>query len=128
MIIDHEEHPIERIMDNAFTKMRGLVTADTVIGNAVTTADGVTIIPVSRVTMGFLTGGGEYAAGAGFSEREYPFACGSGAGVSVAPVGFLVNDGKSVKLVGVEDRGLYDKLLSLIPDVVAAFNCGKKND
>lgn len=37
-------------------------------------------------------------------------------------------DGKSVKLVGVEDRGLYDKLLSLIPDVVAAFNCGKKND
>lgn len=55
MIIDHEEHPIERIMDNAFTKMRGLVTADTVIGNAVTTADGVTIIPVSRVTMGFLT-------------------------------------------------------------------------
>lgn len=88
MIIDHEQHPIERLMDNAFVKMRGLVSADTVIGNAVTTADGVTIIPVSRVTMGFLTGGGEYAQGAGFSEREYPFAGGSGAGVSVAPVGF----------------------------------------
>ena len=72
MIIDHEEHPIERIMDNAFTKMRGLVTADTVIGNAVTTADGVTIIPVSRVTMGFLTGGGELCGGRGIFGARIP--------------------------------------------------------
>ena len=61
MIIEHNEHPIERIMDNAFIKLKGLVSADTVVGNPVTTSDGVSIIPISRVTMGFLTGGGEYS-------------------------------------------------------------------
>ena len=61
MIIQHEEHPIERIMDNAFVKMKGLISADTVIGEPMTTSDGVSIIPISKVTMGFLTGGGEYS-------------------------------------------------------------------
>lgn len=128
MIIDHDERPIERIMSNAFDKLRGLVSADTVIGSAVTTEDGVTVIPVSRVTMGFVTGGGEYSQSREFSPSGFPFAGGSGAGVSVSPVGFLVNDGKSVKLVGADGKGLYDRLVELIPDVVAAFNCGKVDE
>ena len=71
--------------------------------------------------MGFLTGGGEYSDLSRENYSEYPFAGGSGAGVSVSPVGFLVSDGKSVKLVGVDDKSLYDKLLSVIPDIVSAF-------
>ncbi len=125
MIIEHNEHPIERIMDNAFTRIKGLVSADTIIGNPVKTEDGASIIPVSRVTMGFLTGGGEYSDLTRESNSEYPFAGGSGAGVSVSPVGFLVSDGKSVKLVGVDDKSLYDKLLNVIPDVIGAFTCKK---
>lgn len=121
MIIEHNEHPIERVMDNAFVKMKGLISADTVVGRAVVTVDGTSIIPVSRVTMGFLTGGGEYSDLSRENYSEYPFAGGSGAGVSVSPVGFLVSDGKCVKLVGVDDKSLYDKLLSLIPDVVSIF-------
>ena len=126
LIIDHKERPIERVMDNAFVRLKGLVSADTVVGNPVRTADGVSIIPVSRVTMGFLTGGGEYSDGREEQEGDYPFAGGSGAGVSVSPVGFLISDGKSVKLVGVEDKSLYDKLLAVIPDIVCAFT--KKKD
>jgi sporulation protein YtfJ len=106
-------------MDNAFTKIRALVDADTVIGSPVTTRDGVSIIPISKVTIGFLTGGGEYSDMSRQSYTEYPFAGGSGAGVSVAPVGFLVGDGKTVKLVGVDDKSAFDKILGLIPDVVA---------
>lgn len=121
MIIEHNEHPIERVMDNAFVKMKGLISADTVVGRPVVTVDGTSIIPVSRVTMGFLTGGGEYSDLSRENYSEYPFAGGSGAGVSVSPVGFLVSDGKCVKLVGVDDKSLYDKLLSLIPDVVSIF-------
>lgn len=121
MIIEHNEHPIERVMDNAFVKMKGLISADTVVGRPVVTVDGTSIIPVSRVTMGFLTGGGEYSDLSRENYSEYPFAGGSGAGVSVSPVGFLVSDGKRVKLVGVDDKSLYDKLLSLIPDVVSIF-------
>ena len=61
------------------------------------------------------------------SYTEYPFAGGSGAGISVSPVGFLVSDGKSVKLVGVDDKSAYDKLLSLIPDVISAFTKNKED-
>ncbi len=61
MIVQSNEHPVERVMDNAFTKIRTLVDADTVVGNPVRTEDGVSIIPLSKVTMGFLTGGGEYS-------------------------------------------------------------------
>lgn len=52
---------------------------------------------------------------------EYPFAGGSGAGVSVAPIGFLISDGKSVKLVNVDDKNPFDKILGLIPDVVESL-------
>lgn len=125
MIIEHSEHPIERIMDNAFTRMKGLVSADTVIGTAVTTVGGASIIPISRVTMGFVTGGGEYSDTSRESYDEYPFAGGSGAGVSVSPVGFLVSDGKSVKLVSVDDKNAYEKLLNLVPEIISAFTKGK---
>ena len=128
MIIKHEEHPIERIMDNAFVKMKGLISADTVIGEPMTTSDGVSIIPISKVTMGFLTGGGEYSDMSREEYSKYPFAGGSGAGMSVSPIGFLVGTGESLKLVGVDDEGLYDKIFSLIPDVMASiFKSGDKN-
>ena len=107
MIIQQQEHPVERIMDNAFTKIRTLVEAETVIGTPVVTADGVSIIPVSKITAGFLTGGGEYSDMSRQTYTEYPFAGGSGAGVSVSPVGFLVSDGKTVKLVNVDENSRY---------------------
>lgn len=118
MILQNNEHPVERVMDNAFTKIRALVDADTVIGKPVKTEDGVSILPLSKVTMGFLTGGGEYSDLAQQNLAEYPFAGGSGAAVSVAPIGFLVSDGKCVKIVKMDDKNPFDKLLGLLPDVV----------
>lgn len=120
----NNEHPVERVMDNAFTKIRTLVDADTVVGNPVTTEDGVNIIPLSKVTMGFLTGGGEYSDMSRQTYTEYPFAGGSGAGVSVSPIGFLVSDGKSVKLVNVDDKNPLEKLLDIIPEVVEGIMDG----
>ena len=121
MIIQPNEHPIERIMDTAFTKIRTLCNADTVVGHPVTTADGVSIVPISKVTMGFLTGGGEYSDMSREDYSEYPFAGGSGAGVSVSPIGFLVSDGKSVKMVNVDDRSPFDKIMELLPEVMDGF-------
>ncbi|MCI8435273.1 MAG: sporulation protein YtfJ [Clostridia bacterium] len=121
MIIQPNEHPIERIMDTAFTKIRTLCNADTVVGHPVTTADGVSIVPISKVTMGFLTGGGEYSDMSREDYSEYPFAGGSGAGVSVSPIGFLVSDGKSVKMVNVDDKSPFDKIMELLPEVMDGF-------
>ena len=102
-------------MDNAFTKMRGLVNADTILGTPIVTQNGVTIIPISRVTMGFVTGGGEYGDG---SSAENPFAGGSGAGLSVSPVGFLVNNDNEVKLVNIDDKSMVEKLVNIVPDIM----------
>ena len=126
MIVQEPEHPIERIVDNAFTKIRTLVDADTVIGSPVTTNDGVSIIPISKVTMGFLTGGGEYSDMSRQTYTEYPFAGGSGAGVSVSPVGFLVSDGKSVKLVNIDDKNPLEKILDTVPDILDEIMSGVK--
>ena len=126
MIIQQQEHPVERIMDNAFTKIRTLVEADTVIGTPVVTADGVSIIPISKITTGFLTGGGEYSDMSRQTYTEYPFAGGSGAGVSVSPVGFLVSDGKSVKLVNIDDKNPLEKILDTVPDILDEIMSGVK--
>ncbi len=114
----NQERPVERVMDNAFTRMRHLVDADIVVGTPVMTADGASIIPVNRVTMGFVTGGGEYSDLSKTVSADYPFAGGSGAGVSVAPVGFLVSDGKTVKLISMDEKSPLDKILNLIPETV----------
>ena len=107
MIIEHNEHPIERLMDNAFNKIRGVINADTIIGNPVTTADGVSIIPVSRVTMGFVTGGGEYGEIKPIKkDKDLPFAGGSGAVLSLKPSGFLIDKGTGVQVVSVADDPL----------------------
>ena len=126
MIIQQQEHPVERIMDNAFTKIRTLVEADTVIGTPVVTADGVSIIPRSKMTAGFVTGGGEYSDMSRQTYTEYPFAGGSGAGVSVSPVGFLVSDGKSVKLVNIDDKNPLEKILDTVPEILDEIMSGVK--
>lgn len=116
MILEND-HPIERIMDNALTKIRAFVDADTVIGTAVHTADGMSIIPISKISMGFLTGGGEYSDLSAEQKSEFPFAGGSGAGVSVQPMAFLVSDGKTVKLVNIGEKNPLERLFDLVPDI-----------
>lgn len=117
-MINNEEKPIERVMETAFSKIKSLIDADTVIGSPITTNDGFSIIPISKITMGFITGGGEYSDMSRENYTEYPFAGGSGTGMSISPVGFLVSDGKTVKIITMDEKGLFDKLLSSIPEAL----------
>lgn len=117
-MITTEVKPVERVMETAFNKMRTLIDADTVVGSPITTADGFSIIPISKVTMGFITGGGEYSDMSRENYTEYPFAGGSGTGLSISPIGFLVNDGKTVKIITMDEKGIFDKLLSSIPEAL----------
>ena len=71
MILNTEQKPVERVVETAFARIKTLVDGDTVIGRPMTMEDGTTIVPISRVTLGMLTGGGEYGE-AGVS--SYPFA------------------------------------------------------
>ena len=56
-----EKHPIESVMSTTMENIRSMIDVNTIVGDAITTADGSTVVPISRVSFGFVAGGGEYA-------------------------------------------------------------------
>lgn len=102
MVNKYRENKLKELMDSAMRDINSIVDVNTVIGKPFTTNDGTMVIPVTKVTMGFMIGGGEYGEIKNIKgEAENPFAGGSGAIVSLKPTGFLVDKGKGVKLITV---------------------------
>lgn len=104
-------------MKTAMQSIKEMVDVNTVVGDAVETNDGTVIIPVSQVACGFAAGGGEYELTANGS-GELPFAGGSGAGVSVKPVGFLVVRMNDVRLISTSGNPLAERMVDLAPQVM----------
>lgn len=112
------DNPIETIMAQTMSNLKNLVDVNNVIGKPMLSADGTqTIIPISKLSMGFLVGGGEYNEKN--KTENYPYAGGSGAGISVTPIGFLVCNGISHKLIRLSEGTdkLSDVLSALINSV-----------
>ncbi len=104
---------IQEILATSMGKLRELVDANTVIGQAITTADGTTIIPVSKVAFGFGSGGSDFAS----KQPKDLFGGGSGGGVSVQPVAFLVIREGDVKLLQMNGDS-FERLTNAIPEAV----------
>jgi sporulation protein YtfJ len=105
----------------AMENLKEMVDVNKVVGDAVETPDGHIIIPVSRVTFGFVAGGTEFD----FSEEKtshgqnnLPFGGGSGGGVSIQPMAFLVVGPGEVRLLPVDRNAVFDRLVDLAPQVV----------
>lgn len=124
-------------MKTAMESIKDMVDVNTIVGDPVQTQDGFVIVPVSRVAFGFAAGGGEYAGGgkgggdsgddesgsggegnAGGSQGKLPFAGGSGAGVTVQPVGFLVVGNSGVRMLSVDGRAIFDRLIDVAPQMI----------
>ena len=108
-------------MQTAMASIRDMVDVNTVIGQPVQAGTDATVIPISRVSFGYVTAGGDLTAQDkhGFSaEADFPFAGGSGAGVSVQPVGFLVVNGDSVRMLPATCQSVADRMVELIPTVM----------
>lgn len=102
-----EKKKIDSIMEKTAEKLTGLVDVNTVIGKPVVTASGAQVIPFTKVTMGYLSGGGEYGDVKKIEDDEcLPFAGGAGTVINVKPAGFLIDDGKECRLVRVTDDPL----------------------
>lgn len=117
------EHPIQGLMKTAMESIKEMVDVNTIVGDAVETPDGSVIIPISRVSFGFAAGGGDYEAQkcekeGGRGSDSLPFAGGSGAGVSIQPVAFLVVGQGQVRLLPVDSKAIYDRLIDLAPQVL----------
>ena len=116
------EHPIGTLMQTAMASIKDMVDVNTVIGDPVVASSGATIIPISKVSFGYVTAGGDMAAQDKRhplpEHAEFPFAGGSGAGVSVQPVGFLVVSGDTVRMLPAQSLTVADRMVELIPGVV----------
>lgn len=126
------EHPIEGLMLTAMNSIRDMVDVNTIIGEPIETSNNIIIIPISKVGFGFASGGSEFSTE---TINEYnkkdkdeqiqyrlPFGGGSGAGVSITPVAFLVIQGNCVKLLPVSHSSTIDKLLDYVPDLMEKAN------
>lgn len=117
-----QQHPIDTMMQTTMENIRGMVDVNTVVGAPVTGTKGSTIIPISRVSFGFIAGGGEYAAedskNRALQTENFPFAGGTGAGVSVQPVGFLVVEENAVKMLPAQTNGAMERMVELLPQLI----------
>jgi len=115
------DHPIEALMKTAMESIKEMVDVNTIVGDPVETPDGTVIIPVSRVSCGFAAGGGEYDVRPPEEKSQsgkIPFGGGSGAGVSVQPMGFLVVGQNQVRLLPVDNNMIVDRLIDVAPQVL----------
>jgi len=115
------EHPIENLMVTAMSSLRDMIDVNTIVGDTVETTDGTTIIPVSKVCFGFAAGGSEFNTNKlnKFSDNpKLPFGGGSGAGVKITPIAFLVVKDGTIKLLTVDADRPLDKLVDALPDLV----------
>ena len=126
------EHPIEGLMVTAMNSIRDMVDVNTIIGEPIEAPGNIVIIPISKVGFGFASGGSEFN---GETIDEYkkkdkeeaiqyrlPFGGGSGAGVSITPVAFLVVQSNNVKLLPVNHTSSIYKLLDYVPDLIEKVN------
>ncbi|MBR4965356.1 MAG: GerW family sporulation protein [Lachnospiraceae bacterium] len=111
-----DEHALNDVMRTTMEKLRSMVDVNTIIGDQITTPDGTTIIPVSKVSFGFASGGSDFDS----KKEGVNFGGGSGAGVSINPEAFLVVKDGNVRLVPMvaAPNTTVDRLVELVPEVM----------
>ena len=118
--MNEKNHPINDLMSTTMQKIREMVDVNTIVGQPITTPDGVTLIPVSKLSFGFASGGSDYVSKNKKPGEDNTFGGGSGAGVKISPVAFLIVKGDSVRVLPVDPSGsnTLDRLVDTVPEVV----------
>lgn len=111
------KHPIENIMSEALQNLKNIVDISTVVGDAIKTPNGTTIVPISKVTLGYIGGGGEYIETKP-KRADLPFASGSGAGLNVQPIGFLIEENDEIRYVQTNTTDNLNKLIEITCDIL----------
>lgn len=125
------DHPIQGLMKTAMENIKEMVDVNTIVGEPVETPDGSVIMPISRVGFGFAAGGSEFVTDeeksnntmskndANNAKVEFPFGGGSGGGVSITPIAFLVVGQQGVKIVPLDNAThLYERLIDSAPQMI----------
>ena len=120
-----ENHPLQGVMSTAMSELREMIDVNTIIGDPITATDGTTILPVSKVSFGFASGGSDFATKAHQAEGPKAdnlcFGGGSGAGVSIVPIAFLVVSPKTgVSLIPIDQSAAstIDRVIERAPEII----------
>ena len=108
---------LPNMLENTIAKIREMIDVNSVIGQPITTPDGVTIIPVSKVSVGFGGGGSDFVNKSG---AENPFGGGVGGGVKVTPICFLIVKDGNVRMMPVAEPAntTADRIVEMVPDTI----------
>jgi len=126
------DHPIQGLMQTTMENLKQMVDVNTIIGDPVETPDGSVILPISRVGFGFAAGGSEFEySNTQTASINHPFGGGSGGGVSITPVAFLVVGKQGIRSIPLENTThLYDRILDSVPQLIEKMQnvMGKNNN
>lgn len=124
-------HPIENLLKSTMENLKDMIDVNTIVGDALESKNGSLVIPISKVSFGFASGGSEFdTSKKDESKSNYPFGGGSGAGVTVKPVAFLVTKGDSIRLLSLDQHNTYDKIVDSVPQIMEFIKeivCSKKS-
>lgn len=112
-----DDHPIQGLMTTTLENLKEMIEVNTIIGEPVESPDGSVIIPVSKLGFGFAAGGSEFSIDNKESQSDgLPFGGGSGGGISITPVAFLIVNEKETKMIHLDDKtDIYEKLIDIAP-------------
>lgn len=109
------DNSLSELMNSTLSNIEDLVKVNNIVGEPIVTPDGITLIPISKVSFGFGGGGGDFSS----NSKSSTFGGGSAAGVKIEPIGFLVVKDGSVRMVNITPaKNSVDKALELVPQVL----------
>lgn len=117
--MSEQKHPINDLMSTTMEEIKALAEANTIVGQPIHTEDGVTLIPVSKISMGFASGGTDFNGKNAKPDGKNNFGGGAGAGVNIAPVAFLVVKGGNVRVLPMAPppATTVDRVVELVPEM-----------
>lgn len=112
-------HPLSEMITSTMSKIKDMIDVNTVVGQPIISGD-VTLIPVAKVTIGYGSGGSDFATKNYPANRDNAFGGGAGAGINITPIAFLVQKGDNVRLlpVGAPASNSVDRIVEMIPDLL----------
>jgi sporulation protein YtfJ len=121
---------LDNLIDTTLTNLKIITETKTIFGEQIIAPDGTIIIPISKATIGFVVGGGEYSD---LSTRRvgvsYPMAGGSGGGISLVPIGFLINTNNQIRYISTSESN-YQKIVENVANITESIfkNISKKKE
>ena len=120
-------HPIENVLSDTLSNLKNIVDVNTVVGDAITTPNGSVIIPISKVCVGYVGGGGELSTKP-VKRGEYPFATGAGAGLNIVPIGFLIQEENDTRFIQTNIGEGVEKFITAFSNLMQNFSSKLKGE